>query len=117
MTNQLYTKSFPENMSLQAAFYDKKRRKKIRRIYLAMVAEYDSMVGEYVDAVEVGGFSKNTIIILTSDHGDMRMEHQQFYKMVCLFCVNCSTCRQILLVILFGSFLVFALRHKLPKDP
>lgn len=50
---------------------------------------YDVMhkkVGQYVDAVENSGngysFDKNTWIFLTSDHGDMRMEHQQFYKMV-----------------------------------
>ena len=44
------------------------------------------MVGQYVDAVENSGngfsFDTNTWIFLTSDHGDMRMEHQQFYKMV-----------------------------------
>jgi len=70
----------------KAAFYSTARRKQIRRIYLAMIAEYDSMVGQYVDAVENSGagfsFDKNTWIFLTSDHGDMRMEHQQFYKMV-----------------------------------
>ena len=26
--------------------------------------------------------SDNTVFIVTSDHGDMQMEHQQFYKMV-----------------------------------
>ena len=32
--------------------------------------------------MEDAGFTHNTYFILTSDHGDMRMQHQQFYKMV-----------------------------------
>ena len=33
-------------------------------------------------AVEEAGIAHKTFFFLTSDHGDMRMEHQQFYKMV-----------------------------------
>jgi arylsulfatase K len=47
-----------------------------------MVAEFDAMVGEYVQAVKDVGEYENTIFIVTSDHGDMQMEHRQFYKMV-----------------------------------
>ena len=64
------------------AFYDPARRRRLRQIYLAMIAEYDAMVGSYVAAVERNAeVWENTIWILTSDHGDMQMEHQQFYKM------------------------------------
>ena len=49
---------------------------------LAMIAEFDAMVGEYVSTVEDAGVTASTVFIVTSDHGDMQMEHQQFYKMV-----------------------------------
>lgn len=65
-----------------AAFYSPDRRRRIRRIYLAMVAEFDAMVGAYMTAVEAAGVWNETVFIVTSDHGDMQMEHQQHYKMV-----------------------------------
>jgi arylsulfatase A-like enzyme len=63
-------------------FYTPEHRVHIRTIYLAMVAEFDAMVGEYVKAVEDAGKFGNTVFIVTSDHGDMQMEKRQFYKMV-----------------------------------
>jgi len=65
-----------------AAFYSTERRRRIRRINYAEVAEFDSMVGAYMEAVQRAGVADNTVFIVTSDHGDMRMEHQQHYKMV-----------------------------------
>lgn len=47
-----------------------------------MIAEYDDIVGTYLDAINDSGVEDNVIIILSSDHGDMQMQHQQFYKMV-----------------------------------
>mmetsp|Transcript_71228 Transcript_71228/g.141226 ORF Transcript_71228/g.141226 Transcript_71228/m.141226 type:complete len:538 (-) Transcript_71228:1029-2642(-) len=64
------------------AFYSISRRRHIRRIYLAMIAEFDAMVGAYVDAVNASGVLGHTVFLVTSDHGDMQMERQQFYKMV-----------------------------------
>eukprot|EP00051_Salpingoeca_urceolata_P010974 m.134902 g.134902 ORF g.134902 m.134902 type:complete len:579 (+) comp16929_c0_seq8:21-1757(+) len=55
---------------------------RVRRAYYAMVAEYDDMVGEYIKALDETGLTDSTWLILSSDHGDMQMEHQQFYKMV-----------------------------------
>ena len=46
-----------------------------------MIAEFDAMVGAYIDAVKAAGRFNNTVFIVTSDHGDMQMEQQQFYKM------------------------------------
>lgn len=54
----------------------------MRSIYYAMILEFDSMVGVYMDTLDDAGIANNTILIVTSDHGDMNMEHQQFYKMV-----------------------------------
>lgn len=59
-----------------SAFYSLHRRREIRAKYYAMIAEFDAMVGMYVDA-----FYNSAVFIVTSDHGDMQMEHQQFYKM------------------------------------
>merc|ERR1712070_1173715 len=63
-------------------FYSESHRVHIRTNYLAMIAEFDAMVGEYVKAVKDAGKYDNTVFIVTSDHGDMQMEHRQFYKMV-----------------------------------
>ena len=62
------------------SFYDSYRRKNIRRIYYSMIAEFDAMVGRYIDAVRDANVLNNTIFIVTSDHGDQQMEHR--YKMV-----------------------------------
>eukprot|EP01047_Picozoa_sp_COSAG01_P015704 COSAG01_NODE_790_length_13572_cov_4.015587_8_plen_496_part_00 len=63
-------------------FYTEKHRRYIRTIYYAMIAEFDAMVGKYMDTVKAAGVWNQTVTIVTSDHGDMQMEHQQFYKMV-----------------------------------
>ncbi len=73
----------PQNASQAPFVYSIERRKRIRAIYYAMILEFDSMVGAYLDALEsVPGLAENTVVIVTSDHGDMNMEHQQFYKEV-----------------------------------
>jgi arylsulfatase K len=64
------------------SFYAIARRRKIRQIYYAMIAEFDAMVGKYIEAVKQAGFFNNTVFIVTSDHGDMNMLKQQHYKMV-----------------------------------
>eukprot|EP00656_Telonema_subtile_P028988 TRINITY_DN3180_c0_g1_i4.p1 TRINITY_DN3180_c0_g1~~TRINITY_DN3180_c0_g1_i4.p1 ORF type:complete len:421 (+),score=103.57 TRINITY_DN3180_c0_g1_i4:336-1598(+) len=63
-------------------FYSVDRRREIRAKYYAMIAEFDAMVGQYMDTVKEMGVWNNTVFIVTSDHGDMQMEKQQFYKMV-----------------------------------
>lgn len=70
-----------DNATAVAWYYSKKRRRNIRRIYYAMIAEFDAMVGAYMDAIRDSGEWDNTVFIVTSDHGDMQMEHQQGYKM------------------------------------
>jgi arylsulfatase K len=53
----------------------------VRYIYFAMVAEVDAMVGEVLAALDSLGLTDSTYVIFTSDHGELAMEHQQFYKM------------------------------------
>lgn len=69
--------STSQGMVLQSKY----RRRHIRQIYYAMIAEFDAMVGRYMDTIEELGWTSQTIFIVTSDHGDMQMEHAQFYKM------------------------------------
>uniref|UniRef100_UPI00398E70A4 arylsulfatase K isoform X1 n=1 Tax=Pristiophorus japonicus TaxID=55135 RepID=UPI00398E70A4 len=53
----------------------------IRAFYYAMCAETDLMLGEILTALRDTGLQNNTYIIFTSDHGELAMEHRQFYKM------------------------------------
>jgi arylsulfatase K len=55
--------------------------KTVRRIYFAMCAEADAMVGELMDALQEAGLAENTMVIFSSDHGELALEHQQYYKM------------------------------------
>lgn len=69
----------PANASV---FEDEARVHRIRRIYLAEIAEFDAMVGRYVEAIEAAGLTNSTMFVVLADHGDMQMEHRSFYKMV-----------------------------------
>ncbi|NXH22217.1 ARSK Arylsulfatase, partial [Bucco capensis] len=53
----------------------------IRAFYYAMCAETDAMLGEIISALRGAGLLKKTIVIFTADHGELAMEHRQFYKM------------------------------------
>ena len=53
----------------------------IRRIYFAMCAEADAIVGEILDALRDAGLEEETTVIFSSDHGELALEHQQYYKM------------------------------------
>ncbi|NP_001070625.1 arylsulfatase K isoform X1 [Danio rerio] len=53
----------------------------IRAFYYAMCAETDGMLGEVMAALRDTGSLNKTVVLFTSDHGDLAMEHRQFYKM------------------------------------
>lgn len=53
----------------------------IRRIYFAMCAECDAIVGELMAALQEAGLQDETTVIFSSDHGELALEHQQYYKM------------------------------------
>ncbi|XP_031216552.1 arylsulfatase K isoform X1 [Mastomys coucha] len=55
--------------------------KNIRAFYYAMCAETDAMLGKIILALRKLDLLQKTIVIYTSDHGEMAMEHRQFYKM------------------------------------
>ena len=53
----------------------------VRRIYMAMCAEADAMLGALYDAMRDLGLSEDTYFVFSSDHGEMAMEHQDWSKM------------------------------------
>ena len=51
-----------------------------RRAYYAMVTYFDHMVGAITNELERMGLSDNTLIAITSDHGEMLGEHGMWFK-------------------------------------
>ncbi|XP_062874377.1 arylsulfatase K [Trichomycterus rosablanca] len=73
-----YYSTFTKNCS---GNFSEEEIRDIRASYFAMCAETDSMLGEVIGALRDTGLLNNTVLIFTSDHGDLAMEHRQFYKM------------------------------------
>lgn len=61
--------------------FDDETVRTVWRIYFAMCAEADALVGAVYDAMERLGLADNTYFVFSSDHGELIMEHQQYYKM------------------------------------
>lgn len=53
----------------------------VRRIYFAMCAEADAILGEVLGALDASGLAAETIVVFSGDHGELALEHQQYYKM------------------------------------
>ncbi len=51
-----------------------------RAAYWALVAEVDGMLGQILTALENNGLLDDTLIVYTSDHGDMLGEHGLWWK-------------------------------------
>ncbi|XP_062456100.1 arylsulfatase K isoform X2 [Rhea pennata] len=73
-----YYSSYTKNCTGE---FTKQEVRNIRAFYYAMCAETDAMLGEIISALRDTGLLKRTIIIFTADHGELAMEHRQFYKM------------------------------------
>lgn len=53
---------------------------RMRRAYFALVTYIDDKIGELLDALEESGHADDTIVVLTSDHGDMLGERGMVQK-------------------------------------
>ena len=53
---------------------------RVRTAYWALVTRLDAMIGEILEALRRNGLVENTLIVYTSDHGDMLGEHGLFWK-------------------------------------
>uniref|UniRef100_A0A8C5U8I1 Arylsulfatase K n=1 Tax=Malurus cyaneus samueli TaxID=2593467 RepID=A0A8C5U8I1_9PASS len=73
-----YYSSYTKNCTGE---FTKEEVRNIRAFYYAMCAETDAMLGEIISALRGTGLLGKTIIIFTADHGELAMEHRQFYKM------------------------------------
>jgi choline-sulfatase len=52
-----------------------------RRAYFASISYLDEKIGALIETLETCGFAGNTIVIFTSDHGDMLGERGLWFKM------------------------------------
>ncbi|XP_056147605.1 arylsulfatase K [Lampris incognitus] len=73
-----YYSTFTKNCS---GHFTEEEVKSIRAFYYAMCAEADAMLGQVLSALRETGLLNNTVVIFTADHGELAMEHRQFYKM------------------------------------
>jgi len=55
-----------------------------RRCYLAMCTWVDDRIGQLLDELERLGLAGNTMVVFTSDHGDMMGEKGQWFKRIYL---------------------------------
>ncbi|XP_068941242.1 arylsulfatase K isoform X3 [Petaurus breviceps papuanus] len=73
-----YYSSYTKNCTGQ---FTKKEIRDIRAFYYAMCAETDAMLGEIILTLYQLNLLQKTVVIFTSDHGELAMDHRQFYKM------------------------------------
>ena len=52
-----------------------------RHAYYATISDIDQKVGDLLNSLKESGFASDTIVILTSDHGDMLGERGMWFKM------------------------------------
>jgi choline-sulfatase len=55
--------------------------RRARRAYYAMISYCDDVLGRLLAALEASGIADETIVVVTSDHGDMLGERGLWYKM------------------------------------
>lgn len=64
---------------LSCQLSDEERRRAIRAYY-ASVSYIDRLIGKVIDALRSTRFGQDTVIVFTSDHGDMLGHHGMWYK-------------------------------------
>lgn len=68
-----------------AAALDEQAVRDMRRGYFAAIAHVDREVGRVLAALEATGHAGNTLVLFTSDHGDMLGDHQCLVKGAMLY--------------------------------
>ena len=56
------------------------RIRRARGAYYGMITELDEMIGEIMDQLESTGELENTLVVYTSDHGEMLGDHGLWLK-------------------------------------
>ena len=67
---------------LEFDLYSRTALKRARAYYYANITFIDSEIGRILDTLSSEGLSENTLVIFTSDHGDLLGDHGQWYKSV-----------------------------------
>lgn len=62
--------------------YYKRSIPEMKRVYYAMVASLDEYIGKIMDKLDELGLRENTILVITSDHGEMFGEHGRVQKLI-----------------------------------
>ncbi|MBX3012310.1 MAG: sulfatase-like hydrolase/transferase [Caldilineaceae bacterium] len=75
-----FLRAWREHTGIVTVSDDEIRRS--RAAYWGLVHRVDLMVGQILQALEANGFADNTLIVYTSDHGDMQGEHGLWWKHV-----------------------------------
>ena len=60
--------------------YTAEQIREIRAQYFAMIALIDHEVGRILEALDAAGLTEDTLVVFTSDHGEMLGNHQQLLK-------------------------------------
>ncbi len=70
------------NQEDQKRYRDAEHIRQMRSIYYGMVREIDDWLGEILDKLDELGLADNTLVIFTSDHGEMLGDHGMHSKMI-----------------------------------
>ena len=62
--------------------YNERDWRNYRWIYCRLTERVDAQIGQLLDALKKNGLEKNTLVIFTSDHGDMDGSHRLASKNV-----------------------------------
>ncbi len=76
---------FEDELSRQIVGTGQTRVRELLRIYYACIKFLDDQVGRVLDALEAAGRARDTIVVFTSDHGDMAGGHGMFWKSTSAF--------------------------------
>ena len=74
------TSPLAEENKLLGDIPDKSYLRRMRELYYAAVSHIDSNLGRIIESLEESGQLDNTMIILTSDHGEMLGDHGTYQK-------------------------------------
>jgi arylsulfatase A-like enzyme len=74
--------SYQSNKLFPVEHFDEKKWREYRWAYYRMIEKVDALVGKVVQALQDSGQYDKTVIVLTSDHGDMQGAHGWSQKTV-----------------------------------
>lgn len=60
--------------------YSREAKQKAKAYYYANITFIDEQIGRILDALEEQGLAESTLVIFTSDHGDLMGDHELWYK-------------------------------------